>query len=97
MLTLNIDDDRSVGIQTQETSMLRKISLALAAATVVATAAIPTAASAHWSGWRHSHGHYGYGFTNYKPYAFAPRCYTTKRWVRGYHGRLVVRVVRHCR
>jgi hypothetical protein len=63
--------------------MFRKITLALAAATVVATAAIPTSASAHWSGWRHHHRH---GVTvrigaPYPYYAYAPRCYTVKKWV----------------
>jgi len=82
--------------------MFRKLTLALAAATVVATAAIPTAASAHWTGWRHHHRHgtvvrvstpyYGYA----RHYAYAPRCYTTKRFVRTHWGWRKV-IARHCR
>ncbi len=84
--------------------MFRNITLALAAATVVATAAIPTAASAHWrDGWRHHHRsgvtvrlstpYYAYAP---RSYAYAPRCYTTKRWT---HTRWGWRLqhVRHCR
>jgi hypothetical protein len=63
--------------------MLRKITLALAAATVVATAAIPTTASAHWSGWRHHHRHH---HGAYYAYGFARHCYTTKRFVRTHWG-----------
>jgi|EndMetStandDraft_3_1072993.scaffolds.fasta_scaffold798714_1 hypothetical protein len=78
--------------------MFRKITLALAAATVVATAAIPTAASAHWTGWRHHHRHHHHHYagvsTSY--YAYAPRCYTTKRFVRTHWGWRPV-YVRHCR
>jgi hypothetical protein len=64
--------------------MLRKITLALAAATVVATAAIPTTASAQWTGWRHHHRHHHYGA--YYSYGFARHCYTTKRFVRTHWG-----------
>jgi hypothetical protein len=86
-----------------ETAMFRKITLALAAATVVTTAAIPTAASAHWTGWRHHHHRHGvvvrvitpaYGYAPH--YAYAPRCYTTKRFVRSHWGWRKV-IVRHCR
>lgn len=74
--------------------MFRKITLALAAATVVATAAIPTAASANHY-WRHRH-HHGVTIGLYAPsYAFAPRCYTTKKWVHTRWG-WKVRYVRHC-
>jgi len=64
--------------------MLRKITLALAAATVVATAAIPTTASAYWNGWRHHHRHHHYGA--YYAYGYSPHCYTTKRFVRTHWG-----------
>jgi hypothetical protein len=67
--------------------MFRKTTLALAAATVVATAAIPTSASAYhgWghSGWGHHHRH-GLSVrigTPYPYYAYGPRCYTVKKWV----------------
>ena len=82
--------------------MFRKITLALAAATVVATAAIPTAASAHWTGWRHHHRHHhvvrvSTPYYAYAPdYAYARRCYTTKRFVRTHWGWRPV-FVRHCR
>ncbi|HET7680985.1 MAG TPA: hypothetical protein VFK79_12750 [Xanthobacteraceae bacterium] len=80
--------------------MFRKITFALAAATVMATAAIPTAASAsHWrDGWRHHHRpHYGVT-VRYVPrhYAYYPHCFTKKRWVRTYWGWRVHRV-RVCR
>ena len=78
--------------------MFRNVTLALAAATVVATAAIPTAASAHWSGWRHHHNQ-GVSIrigTPYPYYAYAPRCYTTKKWVHTHWG-WKVKHVRHCR
>jgi hypothetical protein len=85
--------------------MFRKITFALAAATVMATAAIPTAASASHSrdGWRHHHRpHYGvtvrYAPRYYTPrhYAYYPRCFTKKRWVRTHWGWRVNRV-RVCR
>ena len=79
--------------------MFRKITFALAAATVMATAAIPTAASAHWrDGWRHHHRpHYGVT-VRYAPrhYAYYPRCFTKKRVVRTHWGWRVNRV-RVCR
>jgi hypothetical protein len=63
--------------------MFRKITLALAAATVVATAAIPTTASAnHWRHHRHHHSGVTIGlYAPYPYYAYAPRCYWTKKWV----------------
>ena len=77
--------------------MFRKITFALAAATIVATAAIPTAASAHWrDGWRHHHRS-GVTVRLAMPYyAYAPRCYTTKRWKHTRWGWRLHRV-RHCR
>jgi hypothetical protein len=79
--------------------MFRKITFALAAATVVATAAIPSAASAYSrDGWRHHHRHHS-GVTvrvGGPYYAYAPRCYTTKRWVRTHWG-WRPHWVRHCR
>jgi hypothetical protein len=77
--------------------MFRKITLALAAATVVATAAIPTTASAHYRhGWHHRH-HSGVTVRLSAPYyAYAPRCYTTKRWVHTRWGSRMQRI-RHCR
>lgn len=68
--------------------MFRKITLALAAATVVATAAIPTAASAYWDGGRYS-SRPGVSVTvgsPYRHYAFAPRCHYVKRWVHTHWG-----------
>ena len=66
--------------------MFRKITLALAAATVVATAAIPTAASAHWTGWRHHNRHHHVVRVSSPYYAYAQHCYTTKRFVRTHWG-----------
>lgn len=75
--------------------MFRKIALSLAAATVVATAAIPTSASA-WENWRHRHRsgvsvtigapYYSYGYGPRYSYAYGPRCYVTKRWVHTHWG-----------
>ena len=79
--------------------MFRKITFALAAATVVATAAIPTAASAYWrDGWRHHHHRSGVVVVGYSApyYAYAPRCYTTKRWVHTHWG-WRPQHIRHCR
>jgi hypothetical protein len=78
--------------------MFRKITFALAAATVVATAAIPTAASAYWrDGWRHHHHRSGVVVRYSAPYyAYAPRCYTTKRWVHTHWG-WRPQHIRHCR
>jgi hypothetical protein len=78
--------------------MFRKIGLALAAATVVATAAIPTTASAHASGWRHHHRGPGV-VVRVAPrhYAYAPHCYTKKRWVQTRWGGWRVKRVRVCR
>src|SRR5687768_1662314 len=79
----------------RETPMLRKITLALAAATVVATAAIPTAASAHWrDGWRHYHRpHYGVSVRYAAPYyAYYRPCFLKKRWVRTHWGWRLQRV-----
>ena len=88
--------------------MFRKITLALAAATVVATAAIPTAASAYWDGYRY-HNRPGfsvyvgspyayrpyYGYRPHYAYAYGSRCYITKRWVHTHWGWRPIRV-RHC-
>jgi hypothetical protein len=85
--------------KNRETPMLRKTTFALAAATLVATAAIPTAASAHWrDGWRHHHRpHYGVSVRYAAPYyAYSRYCFTKKRWVRTYWGWRVQRV-RVCR
>jgi hypothetical protein len=97
----NIDDRSKWPASTGRDFMFRKVTLALAAAAVM-TAITPTAASAYWSGWHHHDYHHGY----YRPgvvvrvgvpaYAYAPRCFTTKRWVYGYRGWHPV-FVRHCR
>ena len=83
--------------------MFRKITFALAAAAIVATAAIPTTASAsHWrDGWRHHHRHHHGANVRYStPYYAYPRrtiyCFTKKRWVRSHWGWRVQRV-RVCR
>ena len=81
--------------------MFRKLTLAFAAAaTLAATAAIPTAASAsHWrDGWRHHHRtHYGVTVRYAAPaYAYAHRCYIKKRYVHTRWGFKVIRV-RTCR
>jgi hypothetical protein len=77
--------------------MFRKITFALASATVVATAAIPTAASAYThDGWRHHRHHSGVTVRVGGPYAYAPRCFTTKRMVHTHWGWRSHRV-RHCR
>jgi hypothetical protein len=78
--------------------MFRKLTFALAAATVVATAAIPTAASADWrDGWRRNHHRSGVVVRFSSPhYAYAPRCYVTKRWVHTRWGWQKQRI-RHCR
>jgi hypothetical protein len=89
--------------------MLRKIAMALAAAAIMATAAIPTAASAsEWrDGWRHHHRHhhggsvrysapyYGYAARPYYGYASA-YCFTKNRWVHTHWGWRLQRV-RICR
>jgi hypothetical protein len=64
--------------------MFRNITLALAAATVVAITAIPTTASAHYTGYRHSHGYRHH------------HCYTVKRWVHTRWGWQRIKV-RRCR
>lgn len=64
------------------TNPFRKLTIALGAATVVATAALsPTSASAH--GWHGHHGwHGGYGFGIYAPtYVAGPDCYVVQRVV----------------
>ena len=62
--------------------MFRKITLALAAATVVAVAAIPTSASAHWTGWRHYHRDGVVVRIGGPVYAYGHRfCHVTHRWV----------------
>ena len=78
--------------------MFRKITLALAAATIVGAAAIPTAASAHSTGWRHHHSKPGFSVRVVTPhYAYAPhRCFTKKRWKHTRWGWKVTRV-RVCR
>ena len=79
--------------------MFRKSTFALAAATLVATAAIPTTASAHWrDGWRHHHRpHYGVTVRYAAPYyAYSRYCFTKKRWVRTHWGWRAQRV-RVCR
>src|SRR5215218_10221347 len=61
----------ATSINQGEIAMFRKITLALAATAFVATAAIPTAASAsHWrDGWRHHHRHHhGASVRYYTPY-----------------------------
>lgn len=69
--------------------MFRKIALALAAATVVATAVVPTAASAYWDGYRYHRPGVsvtigsGYGYSHY---AYAHRCHFVKRWVHTHWG-----------
>ena len=78
--------------------MFRKTALALASATVVATATIPTAASAYCNDWRHRHRS-GVGVTTagpYHAYAYGPRCYVTKKWVHTRWGLRKIHV-RHCR
>lgn len=75
--------------------MFRKITLALAAATVVATAAIPTSASAHH--WRHRH-HHGVRIGIVAPLPIlvsGPRCHVHKKFVHTKWG-LKKRYVRHC-
>jgi hypothetical protein len=62
--------------------MIRKLILALGAATVIGAAALtPTTASAWGHGHGHGHwGHYGYGVGYYSPtYVAAPDCYIVKR------------------
>lgn len=49
--------------------MIRNVILALAAATVVGIAAVPEPAAAHYTGYRHSHGHKGY------------HCHYDRKWV----------------
>jgi len=84
--------------------MFRKIALALAAATVVATAAVPTAASAYWDGYRyHRPGvsvTYGSGYSSYgwhRGYRHHYRCNWVKRWVHTRYGwkRIWVRKCHH--
>jgi hypothetical protein len=87
--------------------MFRKITLALAAATVVATAAIPTAASAYWDGYRYHnrpgfsvyvgspYASYGQGYGRGYGYGYGHRCYFTRRWVHTHWGWRPIRV-RHC-
>jgi hypothetical protein len=64
--------------------MLRKLTIALAAAATIAVAAIPTAASARWhGGWHGGWGGPGWGY-GYYPYAYGPGpyyggCYRTVR------------------
>jgi hypothetical protein len=86
--------------------MFRKITLALAAAAIVGTAAIPTTASAsHWrDGWRHHHRHHHGVSVRYSTpyYAHASRpyyrsyCFTKNRWVHTHWGWRMQRV-RVCR
>lgn len=68
--------------------MFRKTILAIAATAALGVAALaPTAASAShrdWDGgWRHrSQGpSFSFGFVSPRYYAYAPRCYTSRRWV----------------
>jgi hypothetical protein len=80
--------------------MFRKTTLALAAAaTLIAGAAIPTAASARdWHhGWRHHHrsGAFVVGFSA-PYYAYGPECFTKKRWIHTHWGWRLHRV-RVCR
>jgi hypothetical protein len=81
--------------------MFSKIAMGLAAAAIVATAAIPTAASASdWHhGWRHHHRHH-HGTTvrvsPYYAYGYAPYCFTRNRWVHTHWGWQLQRV-RVCR
>jgi hypothetical protein len=99
--------------------MFRMTTLALAAAaTLAATALVPTTASAsHPDGWRDRDSHHGWrgrdshhGWRHNRHhnrsgfsvrfvtphYAFAPRCYTTRRWVDTHWG-WRLRTVRVCR
>jgi hypothetical protein len=70
--------------------MFRKIILAIAGVAAIGAAALnPTPASAQWhghGGWSgHHRWHSGprFGIGIYAPaYAFAPRCYIVRRWVR---------------
>jgi hypothetical protein len=89
----------------RETPMFRKTTLALAAVATLATAAaaIPTEASAH--GWRHHRHHhpqarvvvrFGAPYYAARHYAYAPACFTKKRWVHKRWGWQVQRV-RVCR
>jgi hypothetical protein len=77
--------------------MFRKTSLALAAVATLATAAaIPTTASAHWTGGWHR-PHYGPVARYHAPYyAYRSYCYTKKRWVHTRWGWRVHRI-RVCR
>ncbi len=81
--------------------MFRKTVLAIAATAALGVAALaPTSASAQgWdSGWRHrSHGpSFSFGFYGPRHYAYAPRCYTSRRWVETRWG-WRLRNVRVCR
>jgi hypothetical protein len=78
--------------------MFRKIALALAASAIMATAAIPTAASAsEWDHGRRHHHRYHHGTTvrvstPYYAYAarpyygYASSCFTKNRWVHTHWG-----------
>lgn len=87
--------------------MFRKTILAAAATAALAGAAFtPTAAAAYDSwryrdSWRHHdswryHHRPSVSLRFHSPYAYAPRCYTTKRWVHTHWGwrRHTVRVCR---
>jgi hypothetical protein len=85
--------------------MFRKTTLALAAAaTLAVTAAIPTTASAHWTGWRHHHRSHtvvrvyspGYAYAPRPYYAYAQSCFVKKRLVHTHWGWRVKRI-RVCR
>ena len=76
--------------------MFRKITLALAAATVVGVAAIPTSASAHYNSWRHYHRS-GVVVRIGAPVVVHHRhCYNTHRWVRTRGGWQKIKI-RRCR
>jgi hypothetical protein len=98
----------AASVNQGETTMFRKFTLALAAAAVVATAAIPTTASAsHWrDGWRHHHRHHHgasvrystpyYAYASGPYYGYRSYCFTKNRWVHTHWGWRMQRV-RVCR